>query len=1080
MDALVFLKDLSPPGEVLLRPYNLSLPLGEDPIRLEESLLQCSTVYDSDQIILILSRVLSLPPNGAGAISCTAELLRDMKTCAEIDSSLKDWVDAIGQCKKKLEASKRITESQDRLLITSTRASASRILLTQPSPQFPMEVKSQLRMLRARVILQHITQRQHIAEKLSRIIVQTLIARTSQVKSLAMELCCNRDALHEVRNNYPPESEIAEFITSLILAIDTPLITPPLVLAQKIVPIVPTNRKKDEGEAGSQDINNLKPEDNQDTFSPSEKKLDGQSFISINEPIGEFLLETSYAKPKDFSGISNLWDYLQPVELEAAIKVFIEDLNGHYKNEALSALLALLTRLRPSQYRSLPIGENGQSGIWLDLNAGHICWKLEAAIDRKRWLNQKEAQIGRKPARIPLPIGILNQLREFSNSNSTAINLGELFGGNLESLENATRKYLKSISQTSHRVTIGRLRSSHARYVLSLCGDEAYACVLGLDFRIGTPSNINYATFKASRVNSIIRESYQRLGLGDIATPVKDDVGSRFIGKIYLIDKIIAESLNNALSAWSYVKNRHDETSLAAAHNTISESILRLMCVVTGHRESDSHSFANHTLDIESGLSLLADKNVSPYHRTRVVPIPALANRWMHFYFKWLALIRYRYMRINRKISKLADSILASQDIRADGPMFFALHADGDAKELGNKDIAEVFVSQGLEANAGRHWVDNILRNAGCDSAILMAWAGHGSVGQEAYGIRSALDPMSVCTAARKAIDAYISELCLPEPPKLEPRLCMIEFEHNHDFSPRGFAPDSQAGPVDNFYFEACPFDEFTLAKSRLFQRMCERWHSVIQPQEIGTIGLSLIIRDGIANRPELIAGIKEVLWGKVFQDGNRYFIDTNTGELGIRRILLDPITVRLASKIDAIEPSDQELLHLIQKEATKLINEIGMNCEGCSVDIALELVRAFYSLRLPGILRGWAFGEVHAKTSRPETVARHAHNFVEHPSIERGRARRSSKAITSDDFIRAALLKACDKDKYGGTEETRLKNLVKELSEFEHQATSDGLAEVLLKYVFYLSKKQKSPNTVVNQRANLTICQRPILTSRT
>ncbi len=1042
---------------VRTRPENLSPSLGEDSIRLEESLIQGASVYDADGIKLILSRVLQLPPSGAGVISCIAELLMDMRICVENNSSIKEWVDALRQCKKHLEISQKITEPQDRLLISSIRTGPSRILLTQPSPRLSQEAKSQIRMIRASIILQHISQRQPISEKLSRIFAQMLTLKSNPTKTLAMTIRCNRDKLHEARNNYTPESEIAEFITSLISAIDEAPVSPPTLRAQQIAPIVSTKCKMDEE---AENIDSLKSASDQNTDPSSENEAD-DSFKPTKEPIGEFLLETSHARPKDFSGIANLWDYLQPAELESACRIFISDLKGPNKNEALAALLTLFTRLRPSLYRTLPLSENKHSGMWLELSAGQICWQLEAAIDRKRWLNQKEAGLGREPVRIPLPTEILNSLREFSNCNPAGTNLGELLGGNWEPLEQSTRKYLKSISQTSHRVTLGRLRSSHARYLLSICGDEAYACVLGLDFRIGTPSNMNYVTLKASRINSIIRESYRRLEMGDIATPVKDDVGSRFIGKIYLVDKIISESLNNILSAWSHAKNRHDAASLAAAHTIISESTLRLMCIVTGHRESDCHSFATHTLDLELGLALIADKNVSPYHQTRLVPIPALAVKWIGFYFQWLRLIKYRYLRIDRNISKLTDSILNSRNERADEPLFFSLQADGKSKGLSNEDISEAFVSHGLEANAGRHWGDNILRDAGCDSAILMAWAGHSGIGQEAYGIRSALDPMSTCAAVRNAIDAHLAELCLPEPPTLEPRRCNVAFEHLHVFTPKGFAVDDQAAPVSAYYFEACPFHEFTLSKSRLFLHMCERWLSAAPLASIGTIAISLIIREGITNRPELIAGVNEVLRGRIFQDVGRYFIDTNTRELGIRRIWLDPITIRLVSTIIAIEPSAEEQLRSIQQAATDLINGIGMVCNGCSVDMALELARSFYSLRLPGIVRGWVFGEAHARTSRLETVARHAHNFVEHPSIERGRARQRSRTITSDDFIRTAILKACDKNKYGGTEQTRLNNLLDELSEFEHRELGDGLAEVFLKYALYLARKQESPITV-------------------
>lgn len=1048
MNAHVRPEDLSPPGEVSARLY--------------ESLPGDSANYDPDGILKILHLVLHLSQNGIGAISCVAELLRDLKCGVKSNPGLGEWVDALDLCKKQLEQTG--AEPKDRLLIASTHSGPSRILLTPFGNHLSNDTKVQLRQIRASVILRHMSQRQPISEKLSRLFSQLNSGDSECMKNLAMAILFDRNRLNELRSKYAPESDIAEFITSLISSIDTPVASPPTIRAQQIAPVVTTNRRSGEDGAEVDDGDGKYREqtsDEQNTGSSSSEEINDQP-TTFQEPIRSFLWETEHASPRDFSGIPNLWDYLQPSELESVCKLFVDALNGPNNNESLAAFLAIFTRTSPNKYRSLLLCKNKQSGLWLDLNAGHICWELEAVIDRKRWLKRDETWVGRAPIRIPFPAEITARLQHLFNINPAAANLGDLFGGNLSALESSTRHYLKSISKTSHRITLGRLCNSYARYLLNLCKDEAYACIQGLDFRIGTQSNINYCTFRATRINSISNEAYRQLGLsGAIESPATIDVGSRFIGRIDAVNTILAESLREATEAYAHVKNRHDAASLATAHTIISKSLLRVMCIVTGHRESDCHSFANHTIDLELGLAILADKNVSIYHHTRLVPIPALAVRWINFYFKWLELIRYRFLRINRKVSQLADSIISSRNKRADAPLFFSLHADGETKGLCNEDISDLFTRHSLKANAGRHWTDNILRDVGCDSAVLMAWSGHSNIGQEAYGVRSALDPMSVCNAIRKTIDSHLDLLSLQDPPSLKPRKCPFKFNHQHDYVPGGLGVDLPKMIVAVYPLVLCPFREFSLSYSRHFLDMCKQWLSTAQTASIGTVAISLVVRDGIANKPELMAAVSEVLWGRIFQNGNEFFVDTNTQELGIRRVWLDPVTIRLVSKIVNTKPSNEELIYQTRSAFLDLTKRSGIAFTACPIDEVLKRARAFYSLRLPGIVRGWGFGEVHARTSRPETLARHLYHLVEHPGIERGKCSRKSKILGTDKFITEAILNASDKTRNKGREETRLRNLLNDLSEFEDKPLKNGLTEVLLKYALHLSRNLKSPASV-------------------
>jgi hypothetical protein len=472
---------------------------------------------------------------------------------------------------------------------------------------------------------------------------------------------------------------------------------------------------------------------------------------------------------------------------------------------------------------------------------------------------------------------------------------------------------------------------------------------------------------------------------GKIGVPVTADVGSRFLGAMLKVDAILKDSLEEAFAVYGSVKHKHDAASIAEAHNVISNAVLRAACVVTGHRESDNHSFGHHTIDIKAGLALISDKLVSPYHQARLVPIPAVIAEWLKFYFRWLEHVQYRYLSLDKRVSKHIDSILKSQDRRANGPLFFSISSEGNIRGLKNTDIAEHFKRKGLEANSGRHWAENILRESGLDSAVIMAWAGHSAIGQEAYGVRSALDPMTIMYAVRHSLNTHLDLLCLPQPPSLVPRKANVKFAHAHDFTLGGFGLKPELIVGNLLSYEVCPFDENSLVRSRHFVEICRKWLSAASEKSVGSLAISLMLNDGIANREELIGVVKNILCGKIHKDNDTYFVDSDTVGLGIRRTWLSSASAILSTQVDKPKCDEAELISLIRNSASTLLNACELKKSVCSLEQILEMAQGFYSLRLPGILRGWMFGHVHARTSRPETVARHRSGLVEHPRIEEG-----------------------------------------------------------------------------------------------
>lgn len=1037
MDSFVNTNEISPSSEASLRPQDSQI-----------------APYDVGTLAIIIRNTLGLPENGIGLVSCVATLVRDLKECANSGAPYPEWDDALRLLKIQLEASN--TEAQDRIIAGNNISPQSKLLLSEFGNHLSKDSRSHIRKIRTKVILHHVCRRKAIPERLGTVFSQLISGKSLQLKELGSELTCDRKALSALRANHDPESDAAQFLTSLVAAIDTPISPPPSVTPQQAAQIIKTSHK-----AGPE-INDKTDCGYPEYFDDADRESNDPKETTSRDVIGDLLWETEHARPSEFAGISNNWAFLQPQELESGGREFANDLDGEFGREALASLLAISTRTRPKEYRSIPLNDTASHSLWIDLESGHVVWKMDAVIDRQRWRKNRRALGSRESARIPLPVEVSSRLKTLLTANPSAANLAELFGGHLSSLDESTKRYLKIRSKGNHRLTLGRLSSSLGRYLLNICQDEAYASLLGLDFRIGTPSNFNYASLRAGRINSLLREAYSKLGLsGEITLPVSKDIGSRFLGAMIEIDKVLKDSLQDALTAFEKVKKKHDASSIAAAHTMISRSILRATSICSGHRESDRHSFASHTMDLEIGLALISDKAVSPYHLARLVPIPSIMVEWIRFYREWLAHIRYCYLNIDHHVSKYVDSILASINKRSDGPMFFSLSIDGEIRSLKNADISDLFVIRGLEANAGRHWAENILRESGLDSAVIMGWSGHSAIGQEAYGYRSALDPFTVCNAAVNAFNNHLDTLTLPRPPSLKSRRSHKQFEHCHDFIPGGFAQIQDTAIGCLLSLEKCPFDEITLVHSRNFAATCRDWLSSRIDSSGGDIAISLILNDGIINRDELLGATEQVIWGKIYADDGQYFVDSTTSGLGIRRAWLSQITVALTATLDSTKITAEALSADIDQHVAALLSRNGIEWIGSPLDRMIELARGFYSVRLPGVIRGWMFGDIHARTSRPETLARHRHNFVEHPSIESGANRNKAKADCSDKFITDLINSASDTTEYRGREVTRLKNLHDALVGLQNMALDSGPLEVKLCYATYLARTVESPASV-------------------
>jgi hypothetical protein len=966
------------------------------------------------------------------------------------------WSKALTGVLVELKMVGAMTEAQDRAATTGLKNSRMTLLLTRPSMSLSPGTSKTLRAMRGLLFITHLDAGRALppdsAATFSRLLGNP---KTDHAQRVLNGLSFDLAALVLLRAANPPEAAETRLLTLLINTLDTP-IGPAPVASAKVPPLI------------SREVESEKSANEDETDEDSAQPISN----TATDLIAVALSRTNFARPKDASGVSGVVDFVQPFEFIELFPRLVADLAGSKTEPAIAALVSTFVHARPNQFKLLPLMQRQSDPVWLDLETGHLCWIIESVVSRKKYLKPEAAQSMslRPPMRVPLPLEVVRALRELHAAKPSATVLGELFSGTVEDLDKATKKYLKSISTTSHRLTVGRLSSSYGRFILSMCQDEALAAALSLDFTLGTPANFNYWPFRARRITEVATAAYLKLGFsGEIVSAPLLDTGSLHVHSRDAVASLLIQQLHAATNAFAGIHNKSSDADLVKAHNVISPAIFAFLIVVTQHRRTQDASFAMHTIDLALAIALIGDKRVAPYHFARLVPLPALAVDWIQFYLKWLELLRYRFERRQSSIAQLCDSILHSSQGRAAGALFFVIDRRLRTRAIGTKSLQKTFAAKDLPVNIGRHWVADVLVSAGCDSALVMATAGRGSVGQEAFGGRSALDPTTVVNRVRTEIDAVLRDLALPQPPALRARPSKPRKHLAASHIPFGFRPPTTAIPEGLPFVEPCPFGEFSISNSRRFVELREQWCAAAPTLDMVSVTESLIFRDKVTCIEELLAAVRELLSGTIYYtDERRYFVDINTKGLAIRRVWVDPATIVLAAHAsttsDSLPDDDTQLACLIRAGFAKKHQEGAM--EGSTRDpltTLLEFAGDYVSLRAPGTLREWMLGRLHARTLRPETTARHQFGLIEHPRSADAKCLSRTRRPPSGNFLDDAIKRAEDTTVNRGGNDTRLRYLQEELQPYCGRPLGSARMEMSLKFVMHLIHVDgvESPSTI-------------------
>jgi len=1021
----------------------------EDGVRPSETPLQCTWSLSSLRKQLsetslpaleLLTNVFGIQESAVGLMALLHELTKDLDVLQSF-MQVPSWARQLDSINKELKSISGIDHVRDLVALKSQPKSALRSLLTPIASTKPNRHRA-IRAVRALAALQLLGKKEYLSGPLA-----DQMGRFLKGKSL-LHLEPEHIApgrLREVRDGHSPDTPEARLLTLILQPLES-VSKDPFTKAEQAGGQIA-------GKVG-QRIDAAYP--NKTT---SECRGDMPQETTVPEPLAGFLAQKGIAGVKVFSGIPDIYSCLQPYELESVLARIREQWCDETEDECLASWLTLLTRVMPQHFDRVPLHIDGGAGVWIDLERGHLCWNLNEILAS----HKRDKPFLRSPddryVLIPLPTEILEKLRHRFRPEAH-LTLASLFPGQKKRLGVSTKRFLRGLSISSHHATLSRLSDSWARYLLTLCRDEIYASALGMDFTVGTVSNFNYVTLSGQRIHSILSDAYRRSGLsGKLGCANIPDIQSRRLPAQEKISALVEHSLRTVGDLITSFPKRATVKRLKAAHNEIAVALYGVFKLATGGRALTEETVTFSKMDLTSGLTELCDKRIAPYHERRTICLPPTLRQWMRAYVSWLRLVAYRIANEDRCLSEAITSTLDAPWNQDRIPFFFRFRGDKIAA-LGSDDLMPAFEAAGLHNNTGRHFVDAIFRERGLDSATIMGWMGRGNPGQEIFGRWSSVTPLDALGECANAIEDWFGGLSLPPAPLISPR-------NSDGLSPRNKrdiyvpellrqTPDALAIKIAGTV-EPSPYQVTNVLEGSLLPRLFQAWRSAAPPAGWPGVAMSLILEDGVLLEEELFGAISEMKQGMVYRHHRQYFVDTRTPNLGIRRVWLSPVTIRLLHKIKrrhsaSADPAEIEAVfrEIVRRE----IPEVNVG----GIKFVQRCMHSFTFFRVPAMLHAWMRGDIFARTSRPELVARELSGYCEHPSFEQRFSRR--ERFRFNDF--ATLLRNANEALTSGSaDKTVLVELDTELAKIQPNHDTVSLEWYLIGYTRYLCQTQATLATV-------------------
>lgn len=1023
----------SPPSEAPIRPYRT------EPLTV--AAMQNHLSSRASHVLSQLIETFAIPESGVGIQALLHELRADLLVLRKI-FAIPDWAIALEDLRISLVTEFGDDSVRDLASVRSQPKNGLRDYLAPLNTKLSPDRQRAVRAMRGAVTLKLIASHEQISTSLADEIKRWLSG--DGPASLTLQNI-RPQQLWTVRQSYPCDSLTARLVTHLIEALEARLDDP----FKKVGPASTFTAP-----ATQEAINDEEDGDKGESSTPASQ--------NPPDPLRGFVAEAGNAGVRLFSGVPTFHG-MHPGELEMTMPQVIQQWRGNASDEGLAALLTLFTRILPSGFGRLPISADGGAGIWVDVTAGHVCWNLDEVISSHNKEKPFKRSSNDRFVRIPLPGEVANDLRSRLAKVVKARTIDQLFTLDMENLAKATKSMLRRLALSSHRPTLTRLSRTWARYILALCQDEVYAAAIGIDFTIGTSANFNYAMLLGTRLLKILPEAYKRVGLsGELPTGPLGDVGSLWLPDVHQVASFVESAINGVARTIRSLPRRTSKRAIQTAHNEVSVKLYAVFMLLLGSRPLSEETITRSRIDCTTGIGIKTDKRTAPYHERRLVCLAPTLRAWLQLYIAWLQLLAYRMASEDRNLSGAIASVI-NLSLDGDGhPLFFRFMDDGQVAPLGSADLEAAYTEFGIKNNGGRHFLDWLLRKAGIDSAAIMAWAGRGNPGQECFGSWSAAVPLAVLGACANVIEDWLGTLSLPPVPKLQPRplpTAVLRTKRPAYIPKLLQSKPDWASENENRLQEPCPFLDSTVTFASLYAEFFRMWRRRAPPEGWLGVALSLIFEDGVFHEAELGGMLKVLQQGTLYRHHREFFGDSKSDPLGIRRVWVSETTIRLLYQVDEAGEAQfagEDLDHKVDE----FLSVVRPDAKGKGLTFIMACGRAFYSLRVPGVLFGWMSGSRFARTSRPETVARHLIGAIEHPKFDVRRRRRGN--TRTPEVIRRAMTRCARKVRGGSSHASQLSWLCGYLNAIFPDLEVSSHESLVAGYLVHLCAEQKNIFTVV------------------
>jgi hypothetical protein len=927
-------------------------------------------------IVARVGSTVGIRPSGLGVVAALLEIRRDLELLQQHTTlPFANWVAVFATASDAIRRHTPIDAAADAKVAASTGSSTVRSCLAEPGQSYSRTHETGLRILRALIFIQHFSQGAAITTSSAR----TLLGWLNAKQPLRLDTIADYGeigALENLRKKLCTDADTARLLT---LAIRT-LALPPI----EVLP----NRA-----AVNVTIARIEPADENDIAELSAmSETESRSKDSTPPDLLRWRMrEARFASPMTFSGMAQSGRRTQPWELETLVPRIASGLAGPFSSECCASLLTLLTGVLPQHFSALTV--TAGAGMVVDIEQARFGWNLDGFL-RKHGSTDDSTSRYRASDRmiwVPLPQELATQLR--TRAASGANTLLDLFPEGPDTLEKRTKAFLRQLSVTGHRLTLGRLSRSWGRYLLTHCHDENYASAIAADYTLGSAATFNYLSLRGSLVARILAAAYRSLGLtiAPESSPLPD-VRSLRCPDDETVGTMFRTLLNEVLAAHDTLSTRSSPQELAGIQNLIAPRILALAAFFCLARPTSETTLTRSRIDLDDCTAHLVDKRVSLYLGSRLTPIPELVGAWLQFYLCWLRQLAYRLRneepRLAVRIHCTASAgVPEGTDV---SPLLFTLNpTTRDLEPLGGENLRTLFEHYRIADNGGRHWCDRLFRDQAIDSATIAAVAGRAEPGQETFGARSLAVPERTLDHARAVLDAWLASAALPHPPAVTMRhWTPTEKRFTRYIPPLLSRPLAKA--LRGAGYETCPFPVGMQPMAARFRALRQVWVKHRIPSGIAGLALSLVIEDGAFHRDEILSAIDELRAGGMFAIEGKWGVDCCPKSLGLRRVRLSETTVRIAQDLfnEPTAPRDSHrYVAEIERELSAYLARLHMQFPGESCfDAVLDAAEVYYTKRLPGLLSAWGRGQIFTRTTRIETIARHAAGVREHTAAALGR----------------------------------------------------------------------------------------------